>query len=33
MKNSFKIMTRKSGLALIAAIAVLGVASPAFAQS
>jgi len=33
MKESFKFTTKKSGLALIAAIAVLGIASPAFAQS
>jgi hypothetical protein len=33
MKASFKIMTKKSRLALIAATAVVGVASPAFAQS
>lgn len=33
MKESFKIMIKKSSLALIAAIAVLGVASPTFAQS
>jgi len=33
MKRSFKIITEKSGLAVIAAIAALGVASPASAQS
>jgi hypothetical protein len=33
MRDSFKIVTKKSGLALVAAIAVFGVASPAFAQS
>lgn len=33
MKATLKIMTGKSRLALIAAIAVFGVASPAFAQS
>ncbi len=33
MNESFKTMTKKSGLALIAVIAVFGVASPALAQS
>jgi hypothetical protein len=33
MKDSFKIMTKNSGLALIAAIAAFGVGSPALAQS
>jgi len=33
MKHSFKIITKKSGLALAAAIAVFSVGSPAFAQS
>ncbi len=33
MNQSFKIMTKKSGLALVATIAVFGVASPAFART
>lgn len=32
MNQSFKIMTKKSGLALVAAIVVFGIASPAFAR-